>query len=505
MQGRLWATVEKRKPLIILVSLILLLFICFSVIGSLGQILSVRDDYSGNQGSSLNSENPVYSPLLRASSHFHSSELSPGIHVIYDGNNIGHQSLSWDAGSKPEWWIPSDQESPAESVQLPENRNGSNSGKLGPQDPMPRLRSGNFDAQARAGDFISSGVADLLNMLREKDLKRSLDKDSSTTNPFEEALTTASNDEAPAKAKQTSSPDSAAKQVQKTADNPSSSGGDPAKTNGIFLFIGNFADQQVAATTATAQDLIVPSNSSAATFDLAGFGKQSFDLNIILRNPDNQESIAVGDLNGDGFPDLVITSRVNNRAFVYINDGQGNYVLKSDIYGGFGPAAAAIANFGGDGSPDIAVMLADDKKIVVDGNGLRKFIFLPTSSIDRVYSSIMPYDFDGDGVNDLLLTNYSDLTVSVYLNQKDATFVESTVLPLQSFPFLQSKADLNGDGIDDVVYVQHVGDQISIVVVNGKDGSISSLANTMLDPSIYYVLGDFNQDGVIDIAIAHRR
>jgi hypothetical protein len=117
----------------------------------------------------------------------------------------------------------------------------------------------------------------------------------------------------------------------------------------------------------------------------------------------------------------------------------------------------------------------------------------------------MPYDFDGDGVNDLLLTNYSDLTVSVYLNQKDATFVESTVLPLQSFPFLQSKADLNGDGIDDVVYVQHVGDQISIVVVNGKDGSISSLANTMLDPSIYYVLGDFNQDGVIDIAIAHRR
>ncbi|MGD0101093.1 MAG: VCBS repeat-containing protein [Acidobacteriota bacterium] len=370
---------------------------------------------------------------------------------------------------------------------------------------MPRLRSGNFDAQARAGDFISSGVADLLNMLREKDLKRSLDKDSSTTNPFEEALTTASNDEAPAKAKQTSSPDSAAKQVQKTADNPSSSGGDPAKTNGIFLFIGNFADQQVAATTATAQDLIVPSNSSAATFDLAGFGKQSFDLNIILRNPDNQESIAVGDLNGDGFPDLVITSRVNNRAFVYINDGQGNYVLKSDIYGGFGPAAAAIANFGGDGSPDIAVMLADDKRIVVDGNGLRRFIFLPTSLIDRVYSSIMPYDFDGDGVNDLLLTNYSDLTVSVYLNQKDATFVESTVLPLQSFPFLQSKADLNGDGIDDVVYVQHVGNQVSIVVVNGKDGSISSLANTISDPSIYYVLGDFNQDGVIDIAIAHRR
>ena len=236
---------------------------------------------------------------------------------------------------------------------------------------------------------------------------------------------------------------------------------------------------------------------------MSGIGAESFDLNIILRNIDNQESISFGDLNGDGFPDLVITNMVTNKTLIYLNDGQGNYDLYSEIDGGRGPAAAAIADFNDDGSSDIAVIIQTDKSIVVDGKGLRKFIFLPTSPIDKEYSSVIPYDFNGDGLNDLLLTNYSDLTVSVYMNQGDGTFVESTSLPMQSYPYLQYTADLNGDGIADLVYVQHVGNQISIVVVDGKDGTISSLANTALDPYFYYVLGDFNQDGVIDIAIAH--
>jgi hypothetical protein len=196
---------------------------------------------------------------------------------------------------------------------------------------------------------------------------------------------------------------------------------------------------------------------------------------------------------------------VDNETYVYLNDGQGNYILTSQIDGGLGPAATAIADFNGDGSPDIAVMTQIAGQIVVDGKGLRKFIFLPSSKIDKAYSSFIPYDFNGDGINDLLLTDYLGQTVSVYLNQGDATFVESSSSPLDSFPYLQCKADLNGDGIADTVYVQHFGNQISIVVVNGADGSISSLGNAIFDPSVYFVVGDFNQDGVFDIAIAHRQ
>jgi hypothetical protein len=170
-----------------------------------------------------------------------------------------------------------------------------------------------------------------------------------------------------------------------------------------------------------------------------------------------------------------------------------------------GPAAAAINDFSGDGSPDIAVVLQIDKKVVVYGKGLRRYIFFPTSAIHEECSSIMPYDFNGDGLMDLLLTNYGNLAASVYLNQGGAKFAASDSFATQSFPYLESVVDLTGDGMEDLVYIQYFGGHVSLVMLNRRDGSISSMGNMVLDSSLYYVLGDFNLDGIVDISIARRR
>jgi hypothetical protein len=512
MQGGFWATVGKRRFFLLWVSLILLVFLSISLLNSLGQILSGKDGANSSaNGPGVSIDNPVFSPLARAS-HIRTFEFSPGAHVIYDGN-AGRNFLQ-DNASEPEWWTTADQAPPDSDPSL-EGHDRSPSGNVS-DNPVPRLRSGDFDLQARAREFISAGVADLLDLLRDKDVNRSSDNSGSKSNPFDEVLknsssatsssATSSENSATAadKSPKTGSTDSA-KPDQTAAAPASSSGGTPAQANGTFLFIGSFGDEQVATVVGTSQGLVSLSDNSAASFNLAGLGNQSYDLKIILRNAENQESIAYGDVNGDGYPDLVVTNKVDNVAYVYLNDGQGNYILNSQIDGGLGPAATAIADFNGDGSPDIALMTQIAKQIVVDGPGLRKFIFLPTSKIDKAYSSLIPYDYNGDGLNDLLLTDYLGQTVSVYLNQGDATFVESGSSPLDSFPYLQSTADLNGDGIADTVYVQHFGNQISIVVVNGADGSVSSLVNAIFDPSVYFVVGDFNQDGVIDIGIAHRQ
>lgn len=508
MRGEFPADLKKRKSFLLWGLLVLFLLVFIPVLSSLGQILSVKNITGGEaKGFSSILDNPVFSPLVRASSHFQESPFTSGSHVIYDGSTMADWNLSWEDQDKPEWWIAEDQG--VEFERSSENNNGTTAGeKPSSQNPVPRLSFGNLNAQARASEFISTGVADLLNRLREKDLTRSSSTDG-LTNPFEEALTVASSETNSDPTKKAAAPNtptqnqSVAKSDAQNSAPASNGGGTPVKTNNNFLFVGNFNNQQVGTVLATSQDLFSQSSASTATFDLSGYGQQSFNLYIILRNINNQESISFGDLNGDGFPDLVVTNMVTNKALIYLNDGQGNYNIYSEIDGGLGPVAATISDFNGDGSPDVAVLFQTTQNIVTDGKGIRKFIFLPTSPVDKQYSSLIPYDFDGNGINDLLLTNYSDLTVSVYLNQGDGTFVESTSLPIQSFPLLQYKADLNGDGIDDLVYVQHIGNQISIVVVNGKDGTISSLVNTALDPSIYYVLGDFNQDGVIDIAIAH--
>ena len=161
-----------------------------------------------------------------------------------------------------------------------------------------------------------------------------------------------------------------------------------------------------------------------------------------------------------------------------------------------------ISDFNQDESPDIAVLFETSQTIVVSGKGYRQFI-LPYSPIDDEYSSMIPYDFNGDGLKDLLLTNYDSLTSTIYTNCGFGMFSASDSFSLQSFPTIQSSVDLDGDWFQDLVYVQYLGDRISIVIRNGRNGRIYNLGNVILDPLFYYVVGDFNQDGVVDIAIAN--
>jgi FG-GAP-like repeat/FG-GAP repeat len=65
--------------------------------------------------------------------------------------------------------------------------------------------------------------------------------------------------------------------------------------------------------------------------------------------------IAVGDLNGDGKQDLVITSEASNNVSVLLGFGNGGF-LEADTYDtGDSPVAVAVGDFNGDGAPDLAV------------------------------------------------------------------------------------------------------------------------------------------------------
>jgi hypothetical protein len=392
-------------------------------------------------------------------------------------------------------------------------------GKFVNQDSHPRLIAKTTAQPFLFRESISTGVADLFGFLHEKDLKRQSEQvqGASKVNPFEEALNRASRESAPVKSQDpASAAQTQANNKETTQSKPASedvnrenrasepatnvgedTGASPPAGTGAFLIIGAFSDQPVAAAIGTA--MLYQFNGSshnAIAFDLAA-GKKTFDMNLILRNRTNQESVATGDLNLDGFADMAITNKSTNSALIYLNDKQGNYIPTAEI-NGFGPGAAVINDFNGDGSPDIAVLFQTDKTIVVNGKGYRKFI-LPYSPIDDGYTSMVPYDFNGDGLKDLLLTNYGSLASTIYANGGNGMFAASGSFAL---PMIQSSVDLDRDGIDDIVYIQNLGDHISIVIQDGRDGGIHCLGNMALDPSLYYVVGDFNHDGVVDIAIS---
>jgi hypothetical protein len=85
---------------------------------------------------------------------------------------------------------------------------------------------------------------------------------------------------------------------------------------------------------------------------------------------------------------------------------------------------------------------------------------------------------DGDGKVDLVVTNYTDNTVSVLLNTTSGgaavpSFAAQQTFPVGTHPYALTTADVNGDGRPD------------IVVANISDSTISVLLNTTPSDTIF--------------------
>jgi len=494
-----------KKNRMVFAMLVLFLLISVGVLTSLGQILLVTAPARSPLAAKVRSlvlDNPVFSPIIP--SYLRSTQPALGANVIYSPEAAASQPFSLEGS----WWESGASGEPASvgAVVSPAQADSPSEAK----EYFPTQEHRFFDVRPLGGEFLSVGIADLMAVLREREIKS--EKGELNTNPFEEALKDSSSESSSDKTKKTAEADTSKKEAEKkpettteekTKDSASADSGSNGQNTRTFFIIGRFGDQPVAIAQATASaPLVNQSGSNAVIFNLSG-SPQSYELNAVLRSRENQESAAFGDLNEDGFLDLVVTNKKTAQATVYLNDGHGAFIPYRTISDGLDTSMAAISDFSGDNSIDVAVLLQADQRIIVDGKGLRRFIFYPSSSTGSGYSSMLPFDFDGDGLKDLLLTNYLSSSLSVFKNIGQARFTLSENYPAQSFPLLQSSADF-GRGVSDTILVQYLGNHISIALQNGQDGTFNSLANTILDPSVYYVVGDFDQDGVIDIAIAYR-
>src|SRR5512132_4405751 len=69
---------------------------------------------------------------------------------------------------------------------------------------------------------------------------------------------------------------------------------------------------------------------------------------------DGPNSVAVGDFNGDGDPDLAAAHDVVRRVSLPRAGAGGGFTAATTIAAGGGPFAVAVGDFNGDGDPDLA-------------------------------------------------------------------------------------------------------------------------------------------------------
>src|SRR5439155_1336427 len=222
-------------------------------------------------------------------------------------------------------------------------------------------------------------------------------------------------------------------------------------------------------------------------------------------------SIAVDDFNGDGVPDLAAANdgpapgHTVGRVWILLGRGDGTFRFLVEYGVGNDPRSVAVGDFNGDGKPDLAVANSgSDRVSVLLGKGDGTFQPAVNYGAGADPWSVVAGDFNHDGKADLAVANINSRNVSVLLGKGDGTFESAVNYRTGTGPRSVATGDFNGDGKPDLVAANSDSGNVSVLLGNG-DGTFQPAVNycaAAAYPSSVAV-GDSNGDGKADLAVAN--
>ena len=304
---------------------------------------------------------------------------------------------------------------------------------------------------------------------------------------------------------------------------------------------------------------------------LLGNGDGTFHAATVLPQPISPTALSPGDFNKDGKLDLAVSDSLGSTVSVLLGDGTGNFAGEYDYVAGYEPTsifatdldgdgnldvvigaghpdvlapsiyatsvtvlfgrgdgtlmgpptykvgsrlyALALADFDGDGKPDVAAAAGDIWILLSRGGGNFKTpvrLAVPTPYSSPSANLVVAADLNGDGKQDLVVGPTFDNGVYVFLGNGDGTFQAPVLYATGGNVTSIAVADFNGDGKPDIAVcgvsvTPPTGANAGVLLGNGNGTFQSPRSLTGFGNGPYWlVAGDFNKDGKLDLAIANR-
>jgi len=216
-------------------------------------------------------------------------------------------------------------------------------------------------------------------------------------------------------------------------------------------------------------DLITVDQLAGSVNTYRGRGDGKFDHSNAVETNLEPQALATGDIDEDGMLDAVVGFRTGSQIAVLLGKRSGVLQI-SQWLEGFDRSAYSLLlrDIDVDGHLDLVVSISSNRQGVAHLRGLGNGSFATPVHhvVGDTPSGLAIGDFNGDRALDIAVALFGDGVVGILRNRGDGTFASDAAVSVGGPPagtLALATADLDADGFDDVVAVNHRTGNVAIV------------------------------------------
>ncbi|WP_088890922.1 FG-GAP-like repeat-containing protein [Leptolyngbya ohadii] len=261
-------------------------------------------------------------------------------------------------------------------------------------------------------------------------------------------------------------------------------------------------------------DLATANSDSDNVSVLLGAGNGTFSAGSVFAAGDEPYAVTTADFNADGRLDLAVANRLSNNVSLLLGTGTGSFTAGGTLTVATRPISVVTGDFNGDTRPDLATVGSNENLVTVLLNGAGGFGIPTNFSIGINPTSLITADFNGDGKLDIATTNAATdspsptgvNTIAVALGSGTGSFLNPTPFGAGVDPYALTVGDFNNDGKLDIATANFGSNNASLLLGNGTGGFETARTIALTAGSIqpYSIAnGDMNGDGKLDLIVAN--